>query len=347
MKHTENEPRKLSSIQSWSERLQHIRRILVIRMGPLGETLQTTPVLSALRNHIPDAYIAMMVTSDREDLISANPNLDRAILYQKSAPKLISTLRQHQFQMVLILQPTFRLVLLTFFAGIKYRVGFITNSGGRFLLAAAVANNQDQHETDRYLDVVRAIGIPPVTNEIEMHVAESAEQWTVGILKGAGVSRERLLIGLNPGGFWPKRRWAKERFVQLADLLGSEYNAQVLITTGPSEVSLGGEIAELMRHQPVVVRNTTPMRIAAMLQRCHLLISNDTGPMHIGISVGTPTIGLFGRSNPRKWGPISAKHAIVHRDGMDAITVADVMLVARRMLAELPAGSQSNPDLRA
>ena len=315
-------------------------------MGPLGETLQTTPVLSALRNHIPDAYVAMMVTSDREDLISANPNLDRVILYQKSAPKLISTLREHQFQMVLILQPTFRLVLLTFLAGIKYRAGFITNSGGKLLLTAAAANNQDRHETDRYLDVVRSIGISPVTNEIEMRVAESASRWAVAFLQDSGVSKERLLIGLNPGGFWPKRRWAKERFVQLADLLGSEYNAQILITTGPSEVGLGEEIARLMHHQPVVVENTTSMKIAATLQQCHILISNDTGPMHIGVSVGTPTVGLFGRSNPRKWGPISARHAIVHGDGMDAITVADVMPVARRMIAELPAGSWSNPDSR-
>ena len=334
----------MSSIRAWNERLKYIRRILVVRMGPLGETLQTTPVLSALRNRMPDAYIAMMVTSDREDLISVNPNLDRVILYQKSAPKLISTLREHRFEMVLILQPTFRLVLLTFLAGIKHRVGFSTNSGGKLLLTTAVVNNQDQHETDRYLDVVRAIGILPVTNEIEMHVVESASRWAVAFLQDSGVSKERLLIGLNPGGFWPKRRWAKERFVQLADLLSSEYNAQVLITTGHSEARIGGEIAELMRHEPVVVENTTSMRITAMIQQCHLLVSNDTGPMHIGISVGTPTIGLFGQSNPRKWGPLSGKHAIVHRDGMDAITVAEVMLVARRMLAELPAGSWSNPD---
>lgn len=304
-------------------------------MGPLGETLQTTPVLRALRNALPSAHIAMMVTSDRVDLVSANPNLDEVIVYDRRMPKLIYRLRRGSFQMVLPLQPTFRLVFLAFLAGIRYRVGFITNSGGKLLLTTPVKNNHAQHETDRYLDVVRAIGIQPVTNEIEMGITREAERWVQEFLISSGIAKERLLIGVNPGSFWLDRRWAKERFAEVAGMLASEYNAQILITIGPSEVGLGEEMTKLMNHKPVILANTTPMRIAAAFNQCDLLISNDTGPMHIGIAVGTPTIGLFGNSDPNKWGPIAPQHAVVHRHVMEAITVDDVMAVARAKTTHL------------
>ena len=315
--------------------LKNAKRILVIRMGPLGETLQTTPVLRALRNALPGAHIAMMVTSDRVDLVSANPNLDEVIVYERQAPKLIYKLRQHHFQMALILQPTFRLVLLVFLAGIRYRVGFITNSGGKLLLTTSVKNNHAQHETDRYLDVVRVIGIQPVTREIEMGVTKEAKGWLEEFLTRSGISKKQLLIGINPGSFWMDRRWEKEHFAEVAEILASEYNAQILITTGPSEVGLGEEIAKLMNCKSVILANTTPVRIATTFKQCDLLISNDTGPMHIGIAVGTPTIGLFGNSDPNKWGPIAPQHAVIHRNGMEAITVDDVVAVARQKIAEL------------
>jgi len=312
------------------ELLKNVNRILVIRMGPLGETLQTTPVLKALRVRLKKAYLAIMVTEDRVELVSANPHLDAVVIYDSSVPKLINKLRKHLFQMALVLQPTFRLVLLTFLAGIKYRVGFETNRGGKLLLTVPVRNNHNQHETDRYLDIIRAIGIQPVSREIEMEVTCEAEAWAREFLTRAGISSPRLLIGINPGGFWIKRRWPKERFAQVADKLVAEYDAQILLTIGPNEIGLGEEIATLMRYKPVILSNTTLMRIAAAYKQCNLLISNDTGPMHIGIAVRTPTIGLFGLSNPNKWGPIASKHSIIYRNGMEAITVEDVMKAVRR-----------------
>jgi len=312
------------------ELLKNVNRILIIRMGPLGETLQTTPVLKALRKRLEKAYLAMMVTKDRVELVSANPNLNAVIVYDNSMPKLINKLRKHRFQMALVLQPTFRLVLLTLLAGIKYRVGFETNGGGKLLLTIPVKNNHNQHETDRYLDIVRAIGIQLVDREIEMGVTCEAEMWALKFLTSAGISSQQPLIGINPGSFWMYRRWPKERFAKVADNLVSEYDAQILLTVGPSEVGLGEEIATLMRYNPVILSNTTTMHIAAAFKQCDLLISNDTGPMHVGIAVGTSTIGLFGSSNPNKWGPIASKHSIIHRNGMEAITVEDVMEATRR-----------------
>ena len=212
--------------------LDQIRRILILRMGPLGETLLTTPVIRALRKRFPEAYIAYMVAPGREELVSENPNLDEVITYSVSIPKLIYEMAKRSFQMVVILQPTFRLVLHTFLARIPFRIGFETNSGKGRLLHVAVPNNIDQHETARYLDVVRGIGIDLDNEEPEMFVNAASQEWADDFLADIGVPSDRPLIGLNPGSGSESRRWSKAGFAQVGDRLRQKYDAQIFITAG-------------------------------------------------------------------------------------------------------------------
>lgn len=316
---------KQSRVQS---HLNQIQRILILRMGPLGETLLTTPVIRALRQRFPDAYIAYMVAPGREDLIAENPNLNEVITYSVSIPKLIYSMAKRSFQMAVILQPTFRLVLHTFLARIPFRIGFETNSGKGRLLHVAVPNNIDQHEIDRYLDVVRGIGIEPDNEEPEMFVDTAAQRWMDDFLASIGGPSNRTLIGLNPGSGSESRRWSKERFAQVGDRLHQEYNAQIFITAGDAEGSLPHDVADLMSYSPIIVAGITPMQLGAMLQKCRLYISNDTGPMHMSTAVSTPTIALFGASNPQQWGPYWPPHTIIARKSMQAITVEDVLEAA-------------------
>ncbi len=331
--HRSKQPRKQFN-------LNQIRRILILRMGPLGETLLTTPVIRALRRRFPDTYIAYMVAPGREDLVSENPHLDEVITYSVSIPKLIYGMAKRSFQMVVILQPTFRLVLHTFLARIPFRIGFETNSGKARLLHVAVPNNIDQHETDRYLDVVRGIGIEPDSEEPEMFVNPAAQRWADYFLTGVGVSADRPLIGLNPGSGSESRRWSKAGFAQVGDQLHQKYDAQIVITAGSAEGSLPHEVADLMSCSPIILSGITPMQLGAILQKCHLYISNDTGPMHMSTAVQTPTIALFGASKPQQWGPHWDPHTIIARESMDDITVKDVLEAADLSLSRLDPKAQ-------
>ena len=305
--------------------LDQVQRILILRMGPLGETLLTTPVIRALRRRFPDAYIAYMVAPGREDLVSENPNLDEVITYSVSIPKLIYGMAKRSFQMAVILQPTFRLVFHTFLARIPFRIGFETNSGKGRLLHVAVPNNIVQHETARYLDVVRGIGIEPDSSEPEMFANAAARGWADDFLADAGVPLDRPLIGLNPGSGSESRRWSKAGFAEVGNWLRQKYNAQIFITAGDAEGTLPHEVADLMSCSPILVTGATPIQLGAMLQKCHLYISNDTGPMHMSTAVKTPTIALFGASNPRQWGPNWHPHTIIACESMEEITVEDVL----------------------
>ena len=177
--------------------VEQIERILIIRLAPLGETVLTTPVIRALRQHFRDAYIAYMVAPTREDLVSANPHLNEVLTYQASVPKLIYEIARRKFQMAVVLQPTFRLVLHTFFARIPFRVGFETNAGGKKLLSLAIPNNTSQHETQRYLDVVRALGIEVVDSEPEVYVDSASIAWVDNFLEtGSSMIANTLSVSI-------------------------------------------------------------------------------------------------------------------------------------------------------
>ena len=293
--------------------LEQIKRILIIRLAPLGETVLTTPVIRAIRKHFKDAHIAYMVAPTREDLVSANPHLNEVITYQSSVLKLIHQLHQRKFDMAVVLQPTFRLVMLTFLARIPFRVGFETNFGGKRLLHASVPNNTSQHETQRYLDVVRALGLEGTDDEPEVFTDNKGKAWCNDFLKNRNLNDTKPIIGLNPGAGTSYRRWSTDNFATIADMLHDAYDAHIIITVGPNESKLTRQINEQMTHTPTIVKDITPMQLVALLQRCHLYISNDTGPMHLSTAVKTPTIALFGGSNPSQWGPKWDKHVVIAR----------------------------------
>ena len=293
--------------------LGQIDRILIIRLAPLGETVLTTPVIRALRQHFREAYIAYMVAPTREDLVSANPHLNEVLTYHASVPKLIYQIARRKFQMVLVLQPTFRLVLHTFLARIPFRVGFETNAAGKRLLNLAVPNNTAQHETQRYLDVIRALDVEVIADEPEVFVDTAGMAWVNNFLEKRELDDSKPIIGLNPGAATTYRRWHAANFAVLGDRLHEAYEAHIVITTGPREGKLADQIAEQMVYSPLIVSQATPMQLAALLQRCRLYISNDTGPMHLSTAVKTPTVALFGASNLIQWAPPWDKHAVLAR----------------------------------
>lgn len=296
---------------------EQINRILIIRLAPLGETVLTTPVVRALRQHFQEAHIAYMVAPTREDLVSANPHLNEVLTYQSSVPKLIYQIAQRKFQMAVVLQPTFRLVLHTFLARIPFRVGFETNTAGKRLLHIAVPNNTAQHEAQRYLDVVRALDIEVVNDEPEVFVDDVGKAWVNDFLGNQNLNDSKPIIGLNPGAATAYRRWSAGNFATLGDMLYKAYGAHIIITSGPREGELAHQVAKQMVCSPVIVNDITPMQLAALLQRCHLYISNDTGPMHLSTAVKTPTIALFGGSNPTQWGPPWNTHTVIARQGCE------------------------------
>ena len=340
------------------------QKILIVRTDRIGDVLLSTPVIKALRESYPDAHIAMMIGPYTKDIVDGNPYLDEVIIYDKDvrhkswkASRLFArNLKAKRFDLAIILHPTNRVHLVTFFAGIPRRVGYDYKLG--FLLTERIKHTKQfgrKHELEYNLDVVRALGIVPKDKHVYMPIKPESEKWVDETLAHYGVTSADKLLAVHPGASCISKIWPVERFAEAADRLREKYGFKVLIVGGPKDRETTHALAEAMYEPGFDLGGRTSIsELASLLKRCRLFISNDSGPVHIASAVGTPVISIFGRSqaglSPRRWGPLGLKDKFLHKEVgcmvchahnckkgfkcLAKITVEDVLKAADEILKE-------------
>ncbi len=340
----------------------NFKRILVVRTDRIGDVLLSTPVIKALRDAYPRAYIAMMVSPYAKDIVDGNPYLDDVIIYDKDGKhkswqrsmKFASRLKKRKFDLVLVLHPTNRVHMVTFFAGIPTRVGYGRKMG--FLLTDRIEHTKQfgkKHELEYNLDLLRHLDIHPKVKSLHIPIKKESEEWVDELFKEEGIDKADKLLAIHPSASCPSKIWPAERFSQVADRLAEKYGLKVLIIAGPKDVVSARTVSEKMSSSAVYLGGRTSVsQLASILKRCRLFISNDSGPVHIASAVGTPVISIFGRSqnglSPKRWGPVGKDDRVLHKEVgcieclahncrksfacLRAITVDDVMMAADSIL---------------
>lgn len=304
------------------------KRILIVRTDRIGDVLLSTPVIKTLRDSYPNAYIAMMVSPYTKDIVEGNPYLDEVIIYDKDGKhkswggslKFARNLKKRRFDLALILHPTNRVHLVTFFAGIPSRIGYDRKLG--FLLTDRIKHTKqmgEKHELEYNLDLVRYLGIEPKDKALFMPIKPESERWVEELFKQEGIKKSDRLLAIHPGASCPSKIWPNERFAEVADRLMERYGFKVLVIAGPKDVALTQGLIKHL-HKPAVnlAGKTSVSQLASILKQCHLFISNDSGPVHIAAALGTPVISIFGRNqkglSPIRWGPTGKKDKILHKE---------------------------------
>lgn len=304
------------------------RRILVIRLDRLGDVVLSTPVLRVLRQQFPHAFIAMMVRPSCRDVIEGHPLLNESIIYEKETRHrgLLATflfarkLKRYEFDTALILHPSARSHWIAFLAGIPNRVGF--NRKSAWLLTRRLPHQKQEgkkHEAAYTLEMLQVFGItPPPAPEPSIVVQESAQRRVAVLLEQAGISRERL-VAIHPSASCVSKRWMPDRFAQVADRLVASCNVRICLVAGAEDAPYANAVASAMQ-APVLnlAGRLTVAELAALLQRSALLLSNDSGPVHMAAALGTPVVDIFGRNqrglSPLRWGPIGKNHIVLHKE---------------------------------
>jgi len=298
-------------------------RILIIRTDRIGDVVLSTPAITATRKAYPDAYIAVMVSSQAKEIVKGNPCLNEVIVYDKKdvfhALRFAKWLREKKFELALILHSTKRVNLIAFLAKIPKRVGYARGKMD-FLLTDKLEYKKrlgEKHESEYSLDVLRSMGIDaevsplvvPVNRENEKHID------ALGLKKG-----EKFIV-IHPGASHISKIWPAERFAKVADILIERFGAQVILISGPDQVNIniGDRVGSLMKNKPIFLCGKTSIGdLAALFKRTLLFISNDSGPVHIACAIGTPVISIFSRNerglSPKRWGPLGTKTAALHKD---------------------------------
>ncbi|MCM8795940.1 MAG: lipopolysaccharide heptosyltransferase II [Candidatus Omnitrophica bacterium] len=304
------------------------KRILIVRTDRIGDVLLSTPVIKAMRDAYPEAYIAMMVSPYTKEILEGNPYLDEVIVYDKetthkgwfSSIRFTQQLKKKGFNLAIILHPTNRVHLISFFARIKRRIGYDRKLS--FLLTDRIRHTKqlgERHELEYNLDLVRYLGIEPKDKCLFMPIKSESENWIEALLKKESINKTDKLLAIHPGASCPSKIWPSERFARVCDRLIEKYNFKVLIIAAGKDIEIADKVIKNMHHPVINLAGMTSIsQLASLLKRCHLFISNDSGPVHIASAVGTPVISIFGRSqkglSPLRWGPLGKRNKILHKE---------------------------------
>ena len=336
------------------------RRILIVNVNWVGDVLFSTPFIRAVRRQFPDAYIACMVVPRCAPMVEGNPDLDEVVLYDEdgihASPsgkiRFILSLRKKRFDTAYLLHRSFTRTLLSLLAGIEKRIGYYTKK--RFLLLTETIEPpaEDLHKIDYFLNVAQAEDIKADDKCYQFFISEEERQYAQELLSNKGILPGEKFVVLNPGGNWDLKRWPKENFASVADGLIKGLRYKVIITGAAKDLSLANSIASLCENRPIILCGVTTLKqIGAVMEKASLVISGDSGPMHISAAAGTPTIAIFGPTSaditgPRGRGPLRVLRGKIECEVpcynlscldnrcMSLVKPADVLIAAEELLKD-------------
>jgi len=302
--------------------MRNLKKILVIKLRAIGDVILATPVLENLRQAFPQAQIDFLTEKVCAPIIAGHPALHEILILDRkqagASRQLIHQIRQRKYDLVFDLFGNPRSAVLTLLSGAPQRVGF------RFRVRQYAYNLKVEprgdrvHEVEFNLDALRALQIPIVTRQLLVAVDEASENFATQFWRENGLEN-RLVVGLNASGGWYTKRWPLEFFAQLGDRVQRELNAVVLLLWGPGEYEDVTAIAQAMRRSAVLAPATNLKQLGALLSRLTLLVSNDSGPLHLAAAMGTRVVGIYGPTRPDLQGPWGEGHEIVMKSGLPCL----------------------------
>ncbi len=306
--------------------MDKLKKILIVRTDRLGDVILSTPVIKNLRRHYPDSYIAFMCRPYTRQALEGNPYLDEVIVYdkygsQKSLPESIKfafKLKKKKFDLALILHPTNRTHLIAFLAGIPKRVGW--DKKLKFLLTDKLKQNKDQgikHESEYNLDFLRYLGIPTTEKELYFPLREKENKRVNEILEKNSINKEDKIVVVHPSASCPSKRWPQDKFIELIKIINKGQKTKTIVITSADQKQFGEKI--IKETEAIDLRGLlTISETASLLNKASLLISCDSGPVHIAAALGVPVISIFGRNQaglaPQRWTPLGNKSYFFHKN---------------------------------
>ena len=307
--------------------------ILMVKLSAVGDVVHTLPSLAALRRLYPRAHITWIVEAAAADLIQGHPALDRIIVSRRKhwidawrqgkwrevcreARDFFRTLRDRPYDLVIDFHGLFKSAILVGLSGGQRKLGYDSiQEGSRFFYNERIPEDMNKHAVDRYLDFLRYLGADPGPSEFLIPEAETNRNHVAALLReyNIDVACDRF-IAVNPVALWETKLWNQGKFAELAQRIVGELNVPVVLTGSAAEKPYLDGIQKAMKQPVVNLAGKTSLRDLASLYRlASLVVTTDSGPMHIAAAVGTPVVALFGPTAPERTGPYGPDHTVIRR----------------------------------
>ncbi|HZS04072.1 MAG TPA: lipopolysaccharide heptosyltransferase I [Blastocatellia bacterium] len=311
-------------------------RILLVKLGAIGDVVHTLPALAALRRAMPDAHLAWVAErGGPAKLLRDNPCLDDLIEVdtrgwrknlmssetQAAIGATLSRLRGVGFDVALDFQGLLKSGMIAWLARAPRRIGFeratLREPASAWLLTEQVKVDDRDQIIRKNLSLVAHLGCA-VDGDYEFPISTSAEDEKFAEAQLA--ERDGAVAIINPGGGWPTKLWNTAGFAAIADRLWEAYGLRSVVTYGPGEEALAQSVIDQTRSGASVPLDSTLKQFFALARRARLFIGGDTGPLHLAAAAGTPIVGIYGPTPARRNGPFAKDDIVVERFDLDCRT---------------------------
>jgi 3-deoxy-D-manno-octulosonic-acid transferase/heptosyltransferase-1 len=301
--------------------------ILIVKLSAIGDVIHTLPSLNALCRLYPDAHITWVIEEAAADLIKNHPYLEEVLVSRRKRwskdirsgrlgnalreiNSFIKTLRQRHYDLVIDFQGLFKSSMIVFLSRGERKLGYdsLQELSGLFL-NEKIPEDMNKHAVDRYLDFPRYLGAKIENVEFILPPNKEA-QANVRILLDKYNLQDKKFIAINPIALWETKLWNNEKFARLADLINDNLQMKVVFTGSEKETL--DKITSSTNKEIINLGGQTSLpELACLYQQARIVISTDSGPMHLAAAVGTPVIALFGPTDPARTGPYGFGHTII------------------------------------
>ena len=315
------------------------KRILIVNPFGIGDVLFSTPLIRAVHQAFPGAYLAYLCNRRTEEILRRNGHIHEVFIYEKDEFvalwktsrwramrflwSLLRTIRRRRFDLAIDLSLGERYSFMLALFGVPRRIGFDFRRRGRFLTHRLVTQGfQDRHVVDYYAQLLEMLGIRLLDRHLDLPTSEEDRAAARRRLEALRVGTADRLIGLVPAGgvSWGIqanfRRWSEEGFVHVGRLLSERHRARILVFGEFKDSKICAGIARAIGSSAIDLSGQTTLgQFVSLVARCDLVIANDGGPVHIAVSQDIPTVSVFGPVDPTVYGPYpgAAKHQVAYR----------------------------------
>ena len=337
-----------------------IEKVLIRGTNWIGDVVMTLPAVAAVRKTWPGARISVLAKPWVADVYRLSKDVDDVIVFQEPGRhagiggklRLAGELRGVGFDCAILLQNAIEAAIIAVLAGIPLRAGY--NSDGRGLLLTHAVRRTKAirrvHQIDYYIEMVQALGCTPAGRAVRLRPGRDYDDLAGTLFARFGIAENRHRIGIAPGAaYGPAKKWFPERFAAVADRLIADTGAQTILFGSAGDQESAAAVQGSARHPLIDIAGMTNLKEAiALIARCSLFISNDSGLMHVAGALGVPTIALFGSTNPVTTSPVGKQSVVIHHDVdcspclkpvcptdfrcMERIGVEEVCAAARKLL---------------
>ena len=290
------------------------KAVCFLRLSAIGDVCHAVAAIQALQRHWPDTKVTWIIGKVEAQLLEGLENVELIVFDKKAgfkgAQAVWRQLKGRQFDALVHMQLALRASILTLGIKARYKIGFNFKRAkeGQWLFTnRKIQDTQSQHVLDSFFSFIEYLGVPRVTPEWQLPVSEADHQYAREILT------DKPTIAICPAASKDERNWLTNRYALFADWL-IEKGYQVVLCGSPAERErkLMDEISQQMQHTALnLVGKTTLKQLTAVLKQVQVVLAPDSGPAHIATTQGTPVIGLYGHSNPKRTGPYNSQQYVV------------------------------------